>query len=234
MANESERLQILEMIERGLITASEGVRLLNVLQGNVEEPLLSDAVDSEAPAQAAEAAASTDEAPPSPSPETFERQEEQPAMPKGSPKSMPPSIKKWRSWWWIPMWVGVAITVISGGLMFLAYQKEQIGFWFACTWFPFLLGVATMALAWASRTARWLHVRIQQEPGEWPQKIALSFPLPLRPVLWLLHIFRPRIPEIDGVNLDEAITMLEKITPDQPFYVEVDEDDGERVEVYIG
>ena len=36
MTNESERLQILEMIEKGVISASEGVRLLNSLQGNLK------------------------------------------------------------------------------------------------------------------------------------------------------------------------------------------------------
>jgi hypothetical protein len=35
--------------------------------------------------------------------------------------------------------------------------------------------------------------------------------------------------------LDEAILALDKISPDQPFYVKVDEgDSGEKVEVYIG
>ena len=37
MTNEAERLQILEMIEKGVITAAEGVRLLNSLQGNPED-----------------------------------------------------------------------------------------------------------------------------------------------------------------------------------------------------
>ena len=33
MTNESERLQILEMIEKGVISASEGVRLLEFSSG---------------------------------------------------------------------------------------------------------------------------------------------------------------------------------------------------------
>ena len=44
MTNETERLQILEMIEKGVISAAEGVRLLNSLQGEPEEveiPLIS-------------------------------------------------------------------------------------------------------------------------------------------------------------------------------------------------
>ena len=37
MTNETERLQILEMIEKGVISAAEGVRLLNSLQGGDQE-----------------------------------------------------------------------------------------------------------------------------------------------------------------------------------------------------
>jgi hypothetical protein len=35
--NELERLQILEMIEKGIISAADGVRLLNSLQGEADE-----------------------------------------------------------------------------------------------------------------------------------------------------------------------------------------------------
>ena len=39
---EQERLRILEMIENGVISASDGVRLLNVLQSGSSEPALGD------------------------------------------------------------------------------------------------------------------------------------------------------------------------------------------------
>lgn len=119
--------------------------------------------------------------------------------------------------------------------MFLAYQKSGFGFWFACLWFPLLLGVIVISLAAASRTTRWLHVRIHQEPGQWPQTIAISMPIPIRFVAWVLRTFKSHIPKMDKTNLDEVILALDKTSPDQPFYVEVDEGElGEKVEVYIG
>jgi hypothetical protein len=40
---------------------------------------------------------------------------------------------------------------------------------------------------------------------------------------------------MNGANLDEVIMALEKTSPEQPFYVKVDEgESGEKVEVYIG
>jgi hypothetical protein len=34
--------------------------------------------------------------------------------------------------------------------------------------------------------------------------------------------------------MDEMLKAMDHITPESPFFVEVDEEDGERVEVYIG
>jgi len=224
MTNETERLQILEMIEKGIITAAEGVRLLNSLQGEPEEaeiPLISPATPAtaETPAE----------------PEVTVEEPVAKDQPSITPSDFDEETRKWRRWWWIPLTVGISITVVSGLLMFLAYSSSGFGFWFACLWFPLLLGVVIISLAAASRTTRWLHVRIHQEPGEWPRTIAISMPIPLRFTAWLLRVFRPYIPHMENTNLDEIILALEKTSPDQPFYIKVDEEEsGEKVEVYIG
>lgn len=138
----------------------------------------------------------------------------------------------------IPLWIGVGITVIGGLLMAWAYQATGFSFWFGCSWLPFLLGIAVMAMAWSSRTARWLHLRVQQEPGEWPRTIAFSFPLPLRFAAWVMRTFGQFIPKVNetGVDFDQLIEVLENSTnSDTPFYVEVDEgENGEKVQIYIG
>jgi len=227
MTNETERLQILEMIEKGVISAAEGVRLLNSLQGNqgeleeVEVPLISPTTPTATG--------------PTPEPEVTVEEAPHDAKASSAPFEFDTETRKWRRWWWIPLTVGISITVVSGLLMFLAYQSSGFGFWFACLWFPLLLGVVIMSLAAASRTTRWLHVRIHQEPGEWPQTIAISLPLPIRFAAWVLRIVKPYIHKMDRTNLDEIILALEKTSPDQPFYVNVDEgESGEKVEVYIG
>jgi hypothetical protein len=151
-----------------------------------------------------------------------------------SPK-IDPNMLKWKGFWWIPFWAGVGVTIISTSLMYYAWFKGGFGFWFACTWFPFMLGVAVMALAYASRTARWLHVRVHQKPGEKPQNIAISLPIPLRLTAWFFRTFKGRIPQMGNTGIDELIMALEATNPETPFYVEVDEgENGERVEVYIG
>jgi hypothetical protein len=225
--NEEERLQILEMIEKGVITASEGVRLLNSLQGEPDEVPVAlprgPGAEQEKRAEARYSEAVLEE-----------------AMPEDTQASTPAArfeagVNRWRNFWWIPLVVGIVITAVSALLMFVAYLGSGFGFWFACLWFPLLFGVLVMVLAAASRTARWLHVRIQQAPGERPQSIGISMPIPLRFTAWIMRLIKPRISGMDNLNLDEALHALEKVTPEEPFYVKVNEDDsGEKVEVYIG
>lgn len=229
MSEKSERIQILEMIENGVITAAEGARLLQALDkddrleemleegtgySNVFEELSDDSVP---PTDGGNSGAVSGEV----LEDVFQ-----------------PEIEKWRRWWMIPLWIGVGITIIGSLLMFWAYQSSGFGFWFVCSWLPLLLGVGVMAMAWASRSARWLHLRVQQQPGEWPRTIAFSFPLPLRFAGWVLRTFGYFIPKVNDVDIDfdEMIQVLETSTnSDTPLYVEVDEGDGgETVQIYIG
>jgi SHOCT-like domain len=224
MSNEQERIQILEMIEKGIISAEEGVRLLNSLQGDSGE---------ESAFQFHSGATTTAGNPPAT--EVVEETPTPGAKTASAPFEFKQNINKWRRWWWIPLTVGIIITVASGSLMYLAYLRSGLGFWFACLWFPLLLGVLVISLAAASRTMRWLHVRVHQEPGEWPKTIAISMPVPIHFVAWILRVFKPHIPNMEKTNLDEVILALDKTSPEQPFYVNVDESEsGEKVEVYIG
>jgi hypothetical protein len=152
----------------------------------------------------------------------------------GPPRSE--DIKKWKRWWIIPFWVGAGITVIGGSVMYWSLSANGYGFWFACAWFPFLLGVALLALAWSSRTTPWLHVRVHQAPGEKPQKIAISFPIPIRLTAWGLRTFGHYIPHMEDTNLDEVILALKDVSEDEtPLFVDVNEgENGEHVQVFIG
>ena len=249
MADE-ERLQILDMIASGKISAQQGIELLNALDeeaapaselpaGEVEPLEPPDHPDEVTPLQTiatvADEVPSFDPADPAPEPsETAEQAT--PERSDNQPESLPfdPRMKKWQGWWRIPLWIGVIATILTGLLMYSIYQAAGFNFWFACSWFPFLISVAILALAWASRSAHWIHIRVRQRPGERPQNIAISFPLPLSLTAWFLRTFRSKIPGIEGVNPDEMIMTLNHVTPDKPFYVEVNEEGGEHVEVYIG
>ena len=152
------------------------------------------------------------------------------------PAALPDDALKWKRWWMVPVWVGVGITVFGGLFMYLAMQSSGLGFWFACASLPFILGLLVIVLAWGSRNAPWLHLRVQQPPGEKPERIAFSMPLPIRPAVWFLRTFGRWIPNLKEHSYDEVILAVGDTTsPDNPLYIVVDEEEtGEKVEIYIG
>jgi hypothetical protein len=153
-----------------------------------------------------------------------------------SPTGLPADALKWKRWWMVPVWIGVAITVFGGLFMYLAMESSGLGFWFVCASVPFTLGLLVIVLAWGSRNAPWLHLRVQQPPGERPEKIAFSLPLPVRPAVWFLRTFSRWIPDLKEQAWDEVILAIgDKTSPDNPLYIIVDEEEtGEKVEIYIG
>jgi hypothetical protein len=199
MSIEDERMQVLQMIEDGKITAEDGLRLLHALSG--------------AGGGGAEQARAEAGGPPS-----------------------PPEVGRWRNWWLIPLWAGLALAVLGGGLLYWAYHAGGSPVWFACAGLPFALGMVVAGLAWASRASRWIHVRVNTGQAKWPQKIALSFPLPIRLAAWGLRVAGRFIPRLQRTGVDELILALDEGTsPENPLFVDVHEGDGEeRVQVYIG
>jgi hypothetical protein len=253
----AERMQILEMIANGQISAEDGVRLLEAIQqksggedtnaetdfaassfteeGQAREPgevISGEVLDEPAafPGVEAKTGFSGTESAETWAPGAGQNREE--FIRKEAPNQ---KIERWKRWWMIPLWVGVGITVFAGLLMFWVFQATQISFWFACTWLPFTFGIILIVLAWGLRRARWLHVRITQGKDEWPRQIAISLPLPLGLAAWFIRTFRSWIPGMAGMNIDQIIEGVNSISSDEPFYIEVDEgEDGDRVEVFIG
>ena len=256
MADQDARRQIFDMLESGKITAAQAIELIKALgeedeAGELAAPVVLSGEPEAVPAEQSQPEISGEpeaQSVPQPASQILEAgsaEPIEPAAPRLEPGSPMPEdapqepsgagLGGFRNWWRYPLWAGVAVTIIGAALMYLAVLSSGFGFWFACAWFPFLFGVAVLALAWGSRQARWLHVRIRRQPGESPQRISISLPLPLRLAALVIRIFNIRTPEIDNQRLSDLILTLEKTSPEAPFYVHVnDSDDGEQVEIYIG
>jgi hypothetical protein len=212
---DSERQQILKMIEDGKITAEEGLTLMQALG---DEPEDENAL--EVPAG--------DEIPSFITEPGGEAEGEKKTDPEFDRK-----VNRFRSLWTIPLWIGVAITVAGAYWMYASMQAAGFSFWFYCAWLPFLLGVLVVAVAFSSRTSRWIYVNVKQKPGETPQRIVIAFPLSL--VSWLMMFVKGKMPEHERGAMDEVMGAVFNSTKStEPLMVDVEEEDGEHVQVYIG
>lgn len=206
---DQEREQVLKMIENGTISPEEGLKLMRTLEKDPAEG--EDAQKNAAEAQAGKSSFETDP-----------RIEQAKA-----------SVRRL---WQVPLWVGVLITILSAWGMYTLVQAANLNFWFYFLSLPLLLGVSVIVAAVGSRKARWIFVDVHQRPGERPARIFLGFPLPLKLTAWFLRTFGRFIPDLKKTKVDEAIQVIEAgFTGEEPLVVNVDDDEnGERVQVYIG
>lgn len=149
-------------------------------------------------------------------------------------------IYYWKQWWMAPFWIGTGVMVLGAMGMYYGYLAARLGLGFWLALIPFFLGVIVMAFSWQSKTARWLHLRVHQKPGEKPGTIAISFPLPIGLASWVLRNFSHLVPglrdqQFNGNDLSDMLSNLgDSVSPENPFYVHVNGNDGEEVEVFIG
>jgi hypothetical protein len=204
------------MIKEGEITADEGVKLLEALAVGEGPPAPPEGID--------EPAEETLEPPL----EAQAAQDEPEILP---PPPAPSDAPDFRHLWLVPLAAGAFVAAVGTGIVVLIQASSPGSFFLICGLLPLLLGLAVIGLAFWSRTARWLHVRIRGE-----QRITLSFPLPLRFGGWLLRLARPYVPQLRDTALDEVILSLDQGLADEGgVFVDVHDDEtGEHVQVYIG
>lgn len=144
-------------------------------------------------------------------------------------KAPPVAAGGWRGWWLIPFWIGFGLTALGGWLAALGG-----GWWFGAV--PLLLlGIPLMTLGAISRTSPWVHVRINSAEDARTRRIAISLPIPVQFVAWVLRTFGPWIPGLKDTAVDELVMALDgNVSTESPLYVEIHEEDGERIEVYLG
>lgn len=134
------------------------------------------------------------------------------------------------------LWMGIIFTVLSAWAMFGIQQNAGTNFWFYCMGMPLFFGILFIVMGAGSRTSRWMYVNVDRShQEEWPRNITVALPLPLGLASWFLKNFGSRIEGLKKTSVDEiiqAIAMAKNIT--EPLIVHVDDDDGERVQVFIG
>lgn len=138
--------------------------------------------------------------------------------------------------WRIPLFIALSSLILSAIGLGLMYQSAgDVAFiGFLCLWSFFLVAILATVFLLLIRNAPWLHVRIQEHEGN---NFSISLPLPLSLANWGLSAARYFMPPDQAVHLETAAAFIEemKTSPDrEPIIIDVDDEDGDKVQVYIG
>ena len=152
------------------------------------------------------------------------------------PPSLPPADlreNRWARFWIYPLMAGGIVLILGAFIMALVYSTSAAPGWRVCGWLPMILGLGVMLIAWWTRSATWLHLRVREEDG---RKVAFSFPLPLTLAAWVLRLAQPFVPQLKDTGVDDLIIALRQgKSRNEPLLINVEDDEkGESVEIYIG
>lgn len=214
------RLEILKKIEQGELTVEEGFRQISELEAQAESHPVPHVSQAGFVRQVGAQSAST----------TDERGKVEVVVDQ---KNEPlPDFSRWKVLPWVVFSLFMLLTAFSSVWMIQGWVSHPWGWGFWLSWIPFLIGLAGMALMFNSH---WLYVRVRQSPGEKPERITISMPLPIGLALWFFNTFGQWLPkEVHGLDIAEVLKEVDQgLTRDQPLVVQVDDEDGEHVEVYI-
>ena len=135
-----------------------------------------------------------------------------------------PAARRTRTWWLVPLAVGMAFLGAGGWL------ASQGGGWWILAVPLLFLGIVVTVLAAASSQSPWAYVRIRpaRSPGT-----HFWIPVPIRAAVWAVQFARPWMPPLAATSVDELLLSLEdELGSERDLIIEVDESgDGERVRV---
>jgi len=198
--------RILQMLENGSITAEEAEKLLSALGAE------SSVVESEV-----KPATTLD-------------------LPGETSYNPSPALTRFRHYWRIPFIVALGSLILSFVGLTLMYQSaSQVAFLgFLCVWSIFVIALLATTFLLLVRNAPWLHLRVKEKEG---RRIAISLPLPMRLGEWGINIAKNFVPAGQRPNLEMAADFMSELSrnPDQePFVVDIDDEDGDQVQIFIG
>lgn len=221
--NNEDRMEILSQIESGQIDVEEGLRRLQEVESEDEQEALLDQleageIDVSEAIRLIESGSSAGGA-------------SAPASDAHEMPSISPSLEKLRSWWLLIPAIGLMVTAFGG------WMSTYGGWWWLLA-APLLLGgLLILLFGLATYDSPWLHIRVDTGQTTWPQRVAISFPVPIRLASWGLRKWGHYAGSLDATAIDELLLSLdENFSADNPIHIEVheDEESGEKIQVFLG
>jgi hypothetical protein len=215
--NEAEA-KILQMVEAGTITGAEAEKLLAALEELEPRERVETVHLPEAEADVSE---------------TIVTPEGEVVYDPAEPDT--PDMDYFRHFWRLPFLASFVALLFSGAALWAVLQFGGALYLLLFCLAPFfgLAMVATLLTLW-SRWAYWIHIRVHEKRGK---RIAISLPVPLRLMGVVLRFAGRHAGKGPAGNLATVSTLLESLdeTPKgEPLMIAVDDEDGDRVRIFIG
>lgn len=199
-----ERLHILAMVAQGTISADEAETLLAAL-------------DAAPPSDEAEIVV--------PPPKKKKRKRK---------ADISPDMDRFRRYWEYPFLAGIIIFGLAG----MCATSTSYGLIAFCGWSVVVVGALLALIGWGSQWSPWVHIRIREHDGT---RIALSLPLPVKLFGGLLNVASTIIiRHVDRATADNIemaasfLALLDDNPSDEPITVDVVDEDGDQVQIFIG
>lgn len=223
MPSSSERLSILDRLEKGEITPEEAARLLSENKFEVKAKDTSEtAMDvlgklERGEINADEAAqrlqhGRKEEGTQKPDsngtgePATFKPEPSEPLEVRE--ERFEPS-RTW-GWWFIPIAFGALLTLLAGLWMSADVRDGSFGLGFFCAWFPLAIGVLFMLLGVAARRGPWANLWINKRRRGGDTDVILNVPVPIGMAGAVLRTAGKHIPGLDEQDLDKLLDALQE------------------------
>jgi hypothetical protein len=149
---------------------------------------------------------------------------------------LPPDFQRMRRRWRVPLLIAGGSLLLSTAGLALMYQASTdvalIGF--LCVWSIFILALVATFIVLLARRSTWLYVNIDQKEG---RRISFGFPVPVRWAGGVVRVARRFVPGDARRQLENADTLLSTFAENQagdPLIIDIDDEDGDRVQVYLG
>lgn len=139
-----------------------------------------------------------------------------------------PALLRWV--WRGVFGLGIVVMAVGGLLLARAYGPADAP-GLVWGWVLFALGIIVMLLGWWLQHARWLYVRVHERHGD---RFVIVVPIPLLLLALGLRLARRFVPQIEETGADQLVfTMREEIRKGRPFFIEVNDEDGDEVRIGI-
>lgn len=244
MPSPTDRMAILDRLEKGEITTEEAARLLSAQETEPTQAADSSETPMDVLGKLERGEINADEA----AQRLHHNRRQQSSGAHQVPRDSEPlehvQIREDRfdpqqtwGWWFVPIALGALLTILAGLWMSADVRDGTFGWGFFCGWFPLAIGVLFMALGVAARRGPWANLWINRRRRGGDTDVILNVPVPVGMAGTVLRTAGKYIPGLDEQDADKLIQALQdsrRKGEHIQIHTQDDNDDEDIVDITIG